>query len=112
MGVEVMLLFSRTSAACGDVGAGSTCTLVLLRECGDHPNDEDLSSGTPGCHPNDEDLSVGTPGCHPGTSEAPWKGVRAITERRRSIAGDPGAASLGARVESAPALPCVHSNQA
>ncbi|HEX4756793.1 MAG TPA: hypothetical protein VH308_02385 [Terracidiphilus sp.] len=26
-----------------------------------HPNDEDLSMGTPVLHPNDEDLSMGTP---------------------------------------------------
>ncbi len=26
-----------------------------------HPNDEDLSSGTPAFHPDDEDLSLGTP---------------------------------------------------
>ncbi len=35
----------------------------------EHPNDEDLSSGTPPEHPNDVDLSLGTPLEHPNDED-------------------------------------------
>jgi hypothetical protein len=35
----------------------------------EHPNDEDLSLGTPPEHPNDEDLSLGTPPEHPNDED-------------------------------------------